>query len=204
MQPSKKARVLVADDEVLACEMICGLLEDCGYVVVGRATDGWQAVQMVRSSQPDVVIMDIDMPHMSGIEAINTIHQVCPTPVVMLTAYESDELVEQASVAGAGAYLVKPPREREIRRAISIAMARFRDTAELRCVNAKLREALHQAKALTGMLCMCANCRRIRDDLDQWQSLEAYIQDHSDVQFSHGLCSECATRLYPDFFKGDR
>jgi PAS domain S-box-containing protein len=62
----------------------------------------------------------------------------------------------------------------------------------------ELREALANVKILTGLLPICLHCKKIRDDKGYWNQIEIYIQDHSEVDFSHSICPECATRLYPD------
>ncbi len=133
----KNIRVLIAEDDYLVGEMIKGLLAEVGYSVAGEAGDGLEAVEMVQSLRPDVVLMDIKMPDIDGIEAVRRIHEHCPTPVVALTAYETPELVQEASAAGVGAYLVKPSTAQEMERAITVAMARFDDMMELRRLNAE-------------------------------------------------------------------
>lgn len=138
MGNQQEIRVLIAEDDYLVGEMIKSMLEDMAYQVVGEAINGLEAVELTQSLQPDVVLMDIKMPDMDGIEAIRRISESCPTPVVILTAYDMPELVEAASQVGAGAYLVKPPDAREMERAISVAMARFDDMRELRHLNAEL------------------------------------------------------------------
>lgn len=132
-------RVLIVEDDYLVGEVVKGMLEEAGYTVVGEAMDGLQAVEMAESLKPDVILMDIGMPGMDGIEATRLISQRCPTPVVALTAHEAGDLVDEASEAGVGAYLVKPPRLRELERAITIARARFGDMIELRRLNAELQ-----------------------------------------------------------------
>ncbi|MGD1996828.1 MAG: response regulator [Anaerolineae bacterium] len=139
MSKPKVVRALIAEDDYLVSEMIRGLLEDVGYHVVGEAADGLEAVEMTESLQPDVVLMDIRMPEMDGLEAAQTIYERCPTPVVVLTAYETPNLVDRASATGVGAFLVKPSSAREIERAVTVAMARFEDMMELRRLNVKLR-----------------------------------------------------------------
>lgn len=138
MGNQQEIRVLIAEDDYLVGEMVKSMLEDMAYRVVGEAINGLEAVELTQSLQPDVVLMDIKMPDMDGIEAIRRISEICPTPVVILTAYDMPELVEAASQVGAGAYLVKPPDAREMERAISVAMARFDDMVELRRLNAEL------------------------------------------------------------------
>ncbi|MCG3209630.1 MAG: Chemotaxis response regulator protein-glutamate methylesterase [Anaerolineae bacterium] len=199
MTNSNPIKVLIAEDDPMVGEMIHGMLEDTGYEVVGRALDGLQAIEMVQSHQPHVVLMDLEMPNLGGIAATANIINNTPVPVVILTAYDSPELVQQASQAGAGAYLVKPPNEHEIDRAITIAMGRFKDLMALRRLNAELELALAHVKQLSGLLPICANCKKIRDDAGYWQEVEVYISEHSDVEFSHGLCPDCMNRLYPGF-----
>ncbi len=131
-------RVLVAEDDYLVSQMIQGVLEEIGCVVAGVAVSGIEAVDMTVAQRPDVVLMDIRMPDMDGIEAARQIHERCPTPIVVLTAYETRDLVEQMGQAGAGAYLIKPPNARELERAITIARARFQDIVHLRRLNQDL------------------------------------------------------------------
>ncbi len=209
MQAPKKINVLIAEDDFIVSEVIQKRLEDGGYIVVGKAPDGRQAVEMTQSLQPDVVLMDIKMPDMDGLEATQKIYQTCPTPVVALTAYDKPALVEQAGKAGAGAYLVKMPTPREIERAITIAIARFDDMMALHRLNAKLQShseqlqaALARVKQLSGLLPICANCKKIRDDEGYWQDVAVYIRDHSEVEFSRGICPDCTGELYPEFCKG--
>jgi AmiR/NasT family two-component response regulator len=189
---------LITEDNFLSGEMIKGLSEDIGYTVVGEAADGLETVEMTQSLQPDVVLIDIKMPDIEGLEAARLIFERCPTPVVVLITYETPELVEGASAAGVGAYLDKPPTAREMERAIAIAMARFDDLMEMRRLNSELQDALTQVKTLSGLLPICSSCKKIRDDEGYWNQLETYIQDHSKAVSSHGLCPECAKKLYPE------
>ena len=139
--------VLIAEDNYPVGEMIRGLLEEIGYTVVGEAADGLEAVEMTQSLRPDVVLMDIKMPDMDGLEATRSIYERCPTPVVVLTAYEASELAMEASEAGVGAYLVKPPNAHEVERAITIAMARFSDMMDLRNYAGMLKQQVQERTA---------------------------------------------------------
>jgi AmiR/NasT family two-component response regulator len=212
MKNPQDIKVLLVEDDYLAGEMIKEILHDIGYIVLDRAVDGSQAVEMMKNltedSRPDVILMDVEMPHMDGIEATRLIQESHPTPVVMLTAYETSELVNLASQAGAGAYLIKPPRQTDVERAIVITMARFDDMIELRRLNAELllrneelQAAMAKIKTLSGLLPICAGCKKIRDDGGYWQDIAVYIRDHSEAEFSHGLCPDCAKEFFPDFFE---
>jgi AmiR/NasT family two-component response regulator len=197
MKELSRVQVLIVDDDFLVVEAVQEILERLGYAVVGKAANGRQAVEDTRTLRPDVVLMDIKMPEMDGLEAAQQIQDCCPTPVVLLTAHETQELVEQASAAGVGAYLMKPPQAREVARAITIALARFSDLMELRRLNAELQDALAQVKTLSGLLPICASCKKVRDDRGYWHQVEVYIRDHSEAKFSHGICPDCAKSLYP-------
>lgn len=201
MNSIKKTGVLIADDDPLVSEMIRGTLEDLGYHVAGEATNGGEAIELTRLLRPDIVLMDIEMPAVNGIEAAQQIYLTCPTPIVMLTAYDAPALVEQASLAGVGAYLIKPPRARELERAITVTMARFNDMIALRRLNEELQAALANVKTLRGLLPICASCKKIRDDEGYWQQVEVYIRDHSEADFTHGLCPDCLLKIYPDFYE---
>jgi len=199
---------LIVEDNALVAEMVRGILEEIGHTVAGKALDGQQAVEMTVSLRPDVVLMDLGLPDINGIEATRRIFQRCPTPVVVLSALETPELVEEASAAGVGAYLVKPPNPKEMERAIMVAMARFDDIVELRHLNVELQErnqelqnALSEVKMLSGLLPICASCKDIRDDKGYWHRVEVYIRQHSEAEFSHGLCPECVKKLYPDLYE---
>ena len=74
---------------------------------------------------------------------------------------------------------------------------------KLRQKNRELEAALSQVKRLSGLLPICASCKKIRDDQGYWQDVAVYIQDHSEAELSHGLCSDCAKRLYPELFEDD-
>ncbi|MFA8343206.1 MAG: response regulator [Rhodothermaceae bacterium] len=120
-------KVLVAEDDFLVCEDIIRHLKQKGYQHIGSAPNGEKALAMVKELKPDVIIMDVKMPKMDGLQTISLIQQECPTPVVILTAHESADIVNRASQAGAAAFLTKPPNAEEIDRAITIAMARHND-----------------------------------------------------------------------------
>ncbi|MBN2442171.1 MAG: response regulator [Spirochaetales bacterium] len=198
MNTKKNTRVLIVEDDHLISEFIKALLNHAGYIIAGEASDGKEAVSMVETCNPDVILMDIQMPVMNGIEATKQIFETHPTPVVALTAYESQDFVHQASEAGIGAYLLKPPEINEIERAIVIAVARFNDMLELRRLNADLKKALEKVKTLSGMLPICAHCKKIRDDQGYWNQVEVYIKNHSDVEFTHGICPDCISKFFPE------
>jgi response regulator NasT len=122
------------------------MLSNLNYLVVGEVGDGKSAVNLAREVKPDVVIMDIKMPDMDGIEAAQILTSEKVAPVLLLTAYSQRELVERAKEAGVVGYLVKPFREQEIVPAIEIALARFQEFSELEKQVGDLRETLETRK----------------------------------------------------------
>ncbi len=199
MKEQKSIRVLVAEDDFMVSKAITQILNDIGYEQIGLASNGKEAVEMTRSLQPDVVLMDIKMPKLDGLQAARQIQENSPTPIVILTAYDSRKLVKEASKSGAGAFLIKPPEAFEIEKAVTIAIARHNDLMELRDLNKDLKKALAEIKTLRGIIPICANCKKIRDDKGYWNQIERYIAEHSEAEFSHGICPDCKKELYPDF-----
>jgi len=199
MTTQKSLRVLIVDDQEPIRELLRHQLEKIGHTVVGKATNGLEAVKLTESLLPDIVLMDIEMPKMDGLEATKLIWEKYPRPIVLLTSYDDPEMVRQASQAGAGAYLLKPPSAEEIERTMVIASARFADLMELRRLNLELKEALENVKVLSGLLPICANCKSIRNDGGYWKAVEEYISEKTDVHFSHSLCPACIDKLYPDY-----
>jgi AmiR/NasT family two-component response regulator len=190
--------VVIAEDDFLVATEVVRILEALGCEVVGTARDGGQAVEQVRRLSPDLALLDVQMTPIGGLEAARRIRDACPVPVIMLTAYESPELVTEASEAGAAAYVTKPPDRGELQRAITIATARFADLVALRKVNAELKKALDEVKTLTGLLPMCCFCKKVRTDEGYWQQVDAYITTHTTAKVSHGFCPECARKHYPE------
>src|SRR5262245_27563301 len=124
---SKNIRVLIVDDDQQIRNLAQTFLEHAGYKVVGQAADGQQGYELTCALGPDIVLMDIDMPKVNGIEAARLIQENCPTPVVMVTSTIDKETVDLASAAGAGAYLVKPFTPQDLEPLITVALARFGD-----------------------------------------------------------------------------
>ena len=141
-------RVLIAEDETIIRLDLRSLLESAGFEVCAEAKDGLEAVELARSEQPDLAVLDVKMPRLDGIEAARRILDERPIPIVMLTAYGQDELVARAVEAGVFGYLVKPFRESDLLPAIKTARARHEELAALREQADSLAEALVARKAI--------------------------------------------------------
>jgi AmiR/NasT family two-component response regulator len=141
-------RVLIAEDETIIRLDLKGLLERAGFDVCAEAKDGLEAVELARTEQPDVAVLDVKMPRLDGIEAARRILDEHPIPIVMLTAYGQDELVSRAVEAGVFGYLVKPFREQDLLPAIRTARARHEELEAVREEAESLSEALSARKVI--------------------------------------------------------
>ncbi|WP_395157097.1 ANTAR domain-containing response regulator [Ilumatobacter sp.] len=139
-------RVVIAEDEAIIRMDLRETLQEEGYDVVGETGRGDQAVELVRDLQPDLAILDIKMPGMTGLEAAAIINAEKICGVLMLTAFSQREVVEQARDAGALAFLVKPFQRSDLVPAIEVAMGRFRELRELTGEISALGEQLESRK----------------------------------------------------------
>ena len=141
-------RILIAEDETIIRMDLRALLEAAGFEICAEARDGEEAVELARSEQPDLAVLDVKMPRLDGIEAAKQILEERPIPIVMVTAYGERELVARAVEAGVFGYLVKPFRETDLLPAIETARARHEELTALREEAASLADALAARKAI--------------------------------------------------------
>ncbi len=144
--PEPALRVVVAEDEALIRLDLTEILAEAGYVVVGQAGDGEEAVRLARELVPDVVLMDVKMPVLDGITAAEQIGSEGLAPVVMLTAFSQRELVERARDAGVLAYVVKPFTPADLTPAIEVARSRWTQLRTLEAEVADLADRLETRK----------------------------------------------------------
>jgi len=142
-------RVLVAEDEASVATALEAQLRSLGCEVVGEAATGRGAVELAAKVRPEVVLMDIKMPDMDGIEAARMIAEQCPVPVVFLSGHFSDELLEEVISVGGMAYLLKPASAEQLQAAFNLARKRFAEMRDLRSQVDKLKEALEARKLIT-------------------------------------------------------
>jgi response regulator NasT len=141
-------KALIAEDEQLTRTIIRARLEKLGHTVVAEAGDGAQAVEAARLHKPDVIIMDIKMPTMDGIEAARIILSESPCAILFLSSFNEQELVEQASESGALAYLMKPFRKEDLAPALEMAVRRFRQIQSQTKEIEELKETLETRKLI--------------------------------------------------------
>jgi response regulator NasT len=143
-----RIRVLIAEDEPVVRMDLRSVLESIGHTVVGETDNGEDAAILARNLKPDLAILDIMMPKMTGLEAAAILSRERIAPVLLLTAYREAGMIDEASRAGVLAYLVKPFRAEELEPAIEIALARYRELAALEGERNALTEEIAARKAV--------------------------------------------------------
>ncbi|MBI5563138.1 MAG: response regulator [Deltaproteobacteria bacterium] len=138
--------IAIVDDDASERLVLKGFIEDAGHKVVAEGADGGTAIEICRQKMPDVVILDVKMPGMDGIEAAAEIGRSYPTACVLLTASGGEETVRRAAEAGVMAYLVKPIRREELLPAVEMAVSRFVEYKFLRKENIELKAAINARK----------------------------------------------------------
>ena len=201
-------RILIAEDDCTSRTMLSAILEKQGYEVI-EAVNGIAALEALQQPEaPRLAILDWLMPEMDGLEVIRRIRarQTANTPyLIMLTSMGAKNDIIKGLDAGANDYLTKPfdPDELYARIEVGRRMVELQDElieshALLANKVDELSLALEQIKTLRGIVPICSNCKKIRNDKGFWQQVEVYVRNHTEAEFTHGICPECAQELYPD------
>jgi response regulator NasT len=143
-----RLRILVADDEARMQTYYRTMLQAVGHEVVGVATTGRELVEQCAKLSPDLVISDIKMPDMDGIEAAGEIYRAKAVPVILVSAHHEQDLIDRALADHVMAYLIKPIKEAHLQPAIAIALRRFAEFEAMRKETADLRQALDDRKVI--------------------------------------------------------
>ena len=143
---SSAKRILIAEDETLIRMDLAEMLRECGYEVIGEATNGEEAINIAQELKPDLAILDVKMPKIDGITAAEKIVEI--SPVLMLTAFSQKDLVERAVDAGVMAYVVKPFTINDLLPAIEIAITRHTQMLALKNEIGDLAERLETRKTI--------------------------------------------------------
>ncbi len=128
---AEKYRIVIADDEALICMDLREMLEEAEHTVVGVGSDGVEALDLVKEKKPDLVILDVKMPRLDGIQTAKMIAHDNAAPVVLLTAFGDEDIIEKAKKSMVFGYVMKPVDERNLFPAIQIAVSQFRQKSEI-------------------------------------------------------------------------
>jgi two-component system, response regulator PdtaR len=145
---SRQLRILVADDEARMQEYYRTILTAAGHEVTGVAKTGRELVDQCRQTTPDLVISDVKMPDMDGIEAAAEIYRTAAIPVILVSAHHDQDLIDRALDDHVMAYLIKPIKQEHLQPAIAIALRRFQEFQAMRKETADLRQALTDRKTI--------------------------------------------------------
>ncbi len=206
-------KILIVDDETINLNILAFGLEeaDNGYEIL-QTHKGETALEIALEELPDLIITDWAMPGMDGIQLIKRLKENETTrdiPVIMCTGVMiSSENLETAFKAGALDYIRKPVDKIELlaRTRSMLALGdSFKKIKEqndrLEVKRKKIQDALEKIKTLKGLIPLCSQCKKIRDDDGFWKQVESYIEEHSDASVSHSLCPDCLKELYPDHWE---
>lgn len=199
MTTKNQSTILVVEDDINVAAVLEARLESFGYNVCAIAETGAQAIHQNRSHEPDLILMDILLKgDMNGIETAEQIGSEYDVPIIYLSCLNTDEVMDRAARTNPYGYIIKPYNNSELRLTIEIALVKHAAAKEREKLIKALEKSLEEIKRLSGLLPICAQCKRIRDEQDNWHEIEKYISDHSEADFSHGLCPDCARTLYPE------
>ena len=208
--------ILIVDDSPDQQTLLRSILTKAGHQDILSAESARSAAAILNldgdtpSEHIDLILMDVLMPDQDGVETCRQIKRCAyfqDVPVIMVTAKNDLSNLQDAFAAGAMDYISKPVNSVELLARVSSALKlksemdrRKNREFELRRSNEELQKALKEVKVLRGLIPICASCKKIRNDGGFWQQLEEYLSDHSEAEFSHGLCQPCIKKLYPGVY----
>lgn len=128
---AEKYKIVIADDEALICMDLREMLEEAGHEVVGIGSDGVEALNLVKEKKPDLAILDVKMPRLDGIQAARMIAHDNLAPVVLLTAFGDEDMIEKAKKSMVFGYVMKPVEEKNLFPAIQIAVSQYRQKKDM-------------------------------------------------------------------------
>ena len=211
--------ILIVDDSRDEQDLLSIRLREAGYgslMVADSAEAAFGILGQGNVGQGtgavDLILMDVMLPGLDGLEACRRIvasEWLQDIPIIVITAKTDENDLLAAFAAGAMDYIRKPVNPTELVARVSSALAlkeertvRKAREQDLLMRTQELERALREVKVLRGLIPICAKCKRVRTDTGDWQQLEVYVQNHSEAEFSHGVCQVCMKAVYPDVFKG--
>jgi sigma-B regulation protein RsbU (phosphoserine phosphatase) len=191
-------RLLIADDDRISRSFLEHALTNAGHEVVVAASgdEAWHVLD--RADAPLLAILDWVMPGLEGTEICTRVRQrgaPIPTYIILLTSRSAKDDIVAGLRAGADDYLTKPFNIEELTARLQVGVRLIEMQQKLASQVKELEGALAQVKSLRGLLPMCAWCKKIRNDSNYWEQLEVYISEHSEAQFTHGMCPDCFRRV---------
>ncbi|MEW6267443.1 MAG: response regulator [Thermodesulfobacteriota bacterium] len=192
-----KVSILAVEDSQFALKFLLRCLAQESSFVVTQAGDGEEALNIIQTKPPDLVITDWSMPKMDGpelcrrVRAMNTEDYIY---IILLSSMTSSEDIVIGLSAGADDYVIKPFKQEELMARVKAGVRVVRTQKALTRSNQELKAALAHIKTLRGLLPICMDCKKIRNDKDYWQEVDHYLTQTMEAEFTHSLCPDCMNK----------
>lgn len=195
-------RILIAEDEPVSRALLDEVLTEWGHTVATAAdgTTAWEVLQL--PGAPPLVLLDWQMPGMDGIEVCRKLRKLpaAVSPyVIFLTGRQDKASIVAALGAGANDYICKPFDADELHARIDVGVRMVELEERLAERIRDLEESQAHIRRLQGILPICVYCKKVRDDRNAWSQIEAYVMQHSEARFSHGVCPDCLEKVKKEF-----
>jgi phosphoserine phosphatase RsbU/P len=195
-------KILIAEDDFTSRTVLTGVLKRSGHEVIEmlNGKDAWLELQ--KPGAPGLAILDWMMPEMDGLEVLQRVRRQESDRqpyIIMLTArWEKTDIIRVLD-NGANDYIVKPFDVGELRARIEVGRRMVEMQDALAAKIGELRKAFDEIKTLRGIVPICMNCKKIRDDMGFWNQVDVYVHEHTEAEISHGFCPECMRKVYPEY-----
>ena len=187
-------KVLIADDDLVTRRLLETTLKSWGFEVTS-ASDGAEALRIIQAvPAPAIALLDWQMPGKDGPEicrSVRAMSQTVPVYIILLTTLDSPQKIVEGLHAGADDYVTKPFNRDELQARLEVGRRIVELQLSLAARVQQLEDALTRVKQLQGLVPICSYCKKIRNDKNFWQQVEAYVSEHSEAKFSHGICPDC-------------
>jgi DNA-binding response OmpR family regulator len=190
-------KVLIAEDDPVLRRMLQNSLRSWGYEPVEVADGDAAVAALLGPDAPRLAIMDWVMPGLDGPDVCRAVRArpaATPPYLVLLTANDATADVVAGLGAGANDYVTKPFAPDELRARLAVGRQVVELQAALAARVRELEDALSQVKQLRALLPICSYCKKVRDDKNYWEQVDAYLYRHSSIRFTHGICPDCLAR----------
>ncbi len=195
---TKNIKILLIEDNPADARLITEMIWDTdAHTFEVKQVDRLSAgLELLSGEEFDVILLDLSLPDSRGMNTFDKIETgFTDIPVVILTGLKDEDLAVTAVSKGAQDYLVKGEvNSTLLRRSIHYAIERKKLMVEL-------KKAHEKVKILSGIIPICASCKKIRDDKGYWNQVADYIREHSEAEFTHGFCPECADNIYGKYLR---
>ena len=199
----KEVTILLIEDNPADIYLIREMLSEKTHDIILEDADSLaKGIARLEAGDIDLVLLDLGLPDSQGIDSVKNIYdRFGQLPIIVITGLSDEQIGIQAVQEGAQDYLIKGQTNGSLLlKAIRYAIERKQLENEKGALILELRESLAKVKLLSGLLPICASCKKIRDDKGYWNQVETYLLEHSEAKFTHGICPECGKKLYPQYY----